>query len=123
MKHDDWLERQIRELGEALAAVLGAGDRAREEADAHLEGLVGARLQVLLALPVDQVMRLVGHRFGEFVPERVLAAVVLLEAASGGADGAPLRARADALRERLVAAIGEPAVDALEAEIRDTRRT
>lgn len=106
MRHDDWLERQIEDLGRALAAIFAAPDR-EQEVDHQLDVLVGMGLRVLETLPPSQVVRLIGHRFGEPQPERWHAVLAVLEEADA------LGAIPDPARQERLATVREALEDAL----------
>ncbi|MEZ4320001.1 MAG: hypothetical protein R3F61_20990 [Myxococcota bacterium] len=120
MKLDDWLQRQIERLGAALAVLLGVSDDAVvTEVDAALEDLVGLKLSVLERLAPEASTRLISMRYGEFSPERVYAALRLIDALVERvpARGPTLQPRRDALYAALLAEIGPDGIAALDRSL------
>lgn len=119
MLKDDWLERQIRELGRALAALFGSHER--QAVDAELEGLLGVRLDVLRAVPPSMVVKLIGERYGEFRPERVFSAIRILDVELAVRPDPALALRRTALVEALISAVGDDGLASLERALTDER--
>ncbi len=136
MLQDDWLLRQIEDLvrffsgaeDEEMTAANQEETAQRSEpgnsgsrVDAELAQRTGLSLTMLSHLDPDAAVRLIGHRFGQFQPERVYTTWVLLDTAIAHdhALSARLMPIRDALHGQLVEEVGADGMTRLQDALRE----
>ena len=101
MYEDDYILRQIRQLGQAIARLLRGETVDQRELDTVAREALGLELATIDALPIDALLALATPG-DDRAADRLRAMASLLEAtAEAGPDGEARRAKARALRERV----------------------
>lgn len=111
MIRDDWLLRQIHDLGRAIARIAGA-EQPHVELEQAVVDLCGLSLAVISVLPPDQAVAMVAHRSGELEPGSAFAALRLLQRAAD--EGHDVGGHVQAFRRALLAKVGEDGLRAFE---------
>lgn len=101
MYEDDWVLRQIRQLGQAIARLLRGETVEQQELDTASREALGLDLATIDALPVDALVRLATPGDDRALERLRLMAELLEATAAAGPGGDARREKAGALREQV----------------------